>query len=500
MKRALTAFVLILAITLSGFGQALAFTTEDIFNGAPSGITPLEDGGYLFTDVFNKVIWKIEADGTAIHLAGQFSIPDISGEPIGLLTDGTILTAFFQNPWDITPFLDGYLVSEPDAHVIRYFNESSVQTATGNGEEGYLDDYGIDAQFSRPTGLATNDDGDVYIADTGNGAIRRLDTEGNVSTFYAGLSEPTGLFWFDGALYVAETGSHCISRIKNGVRTVLAGISGEEGYTDGLSQASRLRSPMGIAVGEDGTVYIADTGNGAVRQIRNGIVSTLTRSSEANAPVRPRSILVAGDALLVTDPFAKNIFTISLAQETFTDVAPGSWYEEAIYASVERGLFNGMGDHTFAPDATTNRAMLAQMMANLQQQLNGDIIITGNAALSDVSSTIWYGGPARWAVDLGIMDAADGVFEPSREITRQDMTVALWKLAGALGKNTSLASDLNRFKDADLVDDEAKDAMSWALATGLIRGIAEDELSPHTPTTRAQMVQVMIRFMDLMQK
>lgn len=500
LKRALTALVLIVTIALSGLTPAAAFTSEEIAHGSPSGITPTEDGGYLMTDVFNKVIWKISPDGTTKRAAGQISVPDTTGEPVGLLADGTVMTAFFQNPWGIAPFLDGYLVSEPDAHVIRFVNKTSVQTAVGNGEEGYHDAYGDDAQFARPTGLAAGDRGEVYIADTDNGMIRRLDTEGNVTTYCSGLAEPTGLFWYDGALYVAETGSHCISRIKDGVRTILAGMSGEEGYTDGRASAARFRSPLGVAVGEDGTLYIADTGNGAVRRLRDGVVSTLTRSSVAGTAVRPRGLLAAGDTLLVTDPFAKNMFTISLSQETFTDVKPGSWYENAIYQSVERGLFNGMGDGLFAPGGTTNRAMLAQMIANLQQQLSGDIIITGTAALSDVSDGDWYSKVARWAVDLGVMEAKSGAFSPTEIITREEMVTALWKFAGELGTDTSASGDLHRYKDADSISSDARDAMSWALATGLVNGVSADELAPQGTTTRAQMVQVMIRFMDLLQK
>lgn len=500
LKRALTALVLIFTIALSGLTPAAAFTMDDISHGAPSGITPTEDGGYLMTDVFNKIIWRVDSDGTVIRAAGRIGVADLTGEPIGMIAGGAPLSAYFQNPWDITAFLDGYLVSEPDSHILRYIDDSAVRSAAGSGKEGYLDAVGTKAQFSRPTGLATGENGEVYIADTDNGMIRLLDTEGKVTTYCTGLSEPTGLCWFNGALYVAETGSHCISRIKNGVRTVLVGISEEEGYTDGLAAAARLRSPMGIAVGEDGTIYIADTGNGAVRQLRGGVVSTLTRSSESGAPVRPRSLLVTGNTLLVTDPFAKNVFSISLERETFTDVKSGSWYEEAIYQSVERGLFSGMGNHLFAPVGTTNRAMLAQMIANLQQQLDGDVIITGRAALSDVSDEDWYSRVARWTVDLGVMEAESGVFSPNKTITREEMVTALWKFAGVLGTDTSVSGDLSRYKDAGSISASARDAMSWALASGLVNGVSADELAPQGATTRAQMVQVMIRFMDLLQK
>lgn len=500
MKRALTSLVLVFALTLTLFAQAWAIQTEDFSYGAPSGITPTEDGGYLMTDIFNKVIWKVAPDGTVTRAAGQINVPDVSGEPAGRLTDGTVLTAFFQNPWDITPFLDGYLVSEPDSHVIRYLDGTAVRTAAGNSKEGFLDAVGTKAQFSRPTGLATGDNGEVYIADTDNGAIRCLSTDGKVTTVCTGLSEPTGLFWHNGTLYVAETGRHCISMIRSGIRTVLTGIGGEEGYIDGHAAAARFRSPMGIAVDADGTIYIADTGNGAVRRLRDGVVSTLTRSSDPSAPVRPRSILISGTTLLVTDPFAKNVFTIYTERETFTDVAPGSWYEEPIYAAVERGLFSGMGNRQFAPDAATNRAMLAQMLANLQQQLDGDVIVTGDAALSDVAENVWYSDVSRWVVDLGVMDAKNGLFVPDKVITREEMVTALWKFANTLGKDTSARGNLALYKDASLISGTAQDAMSWAIAAGIINGVSGDELSPQGATTRAQMVQVMIRFMDLMQK
>lgn len=501
MKRTATSLVLTFILMLTMSAQVWAIQENDSSDCAPSGIVLAKDGGYLVTDIFNKVIWKVAADGTAIRAAGQISISDVNGEPIGILADGTILTAFFQNPWDIAPFLNGYLVSEPDAHVIRYVSDTSVQTAAGSGKAGFLNHFGVKAEFSRPTGLAAGGSGEVYIADTDNGAIRCLAVDGHVSTVCTGLSEPTGLFWHDGALYVAETGGHCISVIRQGVRTVLTGFNGAEGYTNGLASAARFRSPMGVAVGGDGTVYIADTGNGAVRQLRDGVVSTLKRSSDTSAPVRPRSVLPSGSTLLITDPFVKNVFTISLEREKFTDVESDSWYENAVYAAVERGLFVGIGNRQFAPNATTDRAMLAAMISGLQRQLDGDVIITGNAALTDVEEDAWYSDVSRWTVELGIIDAENGVFDPDAPITREEMVTALWKFAKVQGTDTSsVGNELARYQDADSISAGARDAMSWAIAKGIIAGVSENELSPQGTTTRAQMAQVMIRFMDLQQK
>lgn len=496
MKRILTAFALILTFALTWISPAAALAAGEFFSGAPSGLALTEDGGYLVTDVFNKVIWKVAADGTTTRLAGQISVSDVNGEPIGSVADGTLSTAYFQNPWDIAPFLDGYLVSEPDANVIRYFDTVSVQTAAGSGKEGHRDGTGINAEFSFPTGLAAGGNGEVYIADTGNGAIRCLSPDGEVTTVFTGLAEPTGLCWWNGALYVAETGAHCVSKIENGVRTVVVGAEAQDGYVDGYVHAARLRDPQGITVGEDGTLYISDTGNHAVRCLRGDQIFTLTRGQNV---IMPRGLLVRNETLLAADPFARTVLTISLTQEKFEDVVSGEWYEAAVYDAVQRGLFNGVGNHRFDPQGTTNRAMLSKMLANLQQQLDGDLVIAGEAELTDAAADSWYGDTARWAVEQGYMTANGTEFAPLREITRQEMTLALFRFAAALGADTSARGDLSAFRDADRVADDARDAMSWALACGLIRGISADELSPDTTTTRAQMVQVMIRFMDLLQ-
>lgn len=493
MKRTLTSISLILALFLSLLPSA--FAAEDSFAAAaPSGLVATEDG-YLITDVYNKVVWKVTADGTAVLLAGQICVSDVSGEPIGSTADGTLATALFENPWGIAPFLNGYLISEPDSNVIRYIDDKSVQTAVGNGAEGKWDGYGLSTAFSCPTGLAAGDQGEVYIADTGNGAIRRLDPDGRVTTVFTGLNEPTGIYWWNGALYVAETGSHCISKIENGKRTVLIGSEGDDGYTDGYVKAARMRDPQGVVVAEDGTIYFSDTGNHAVRCLRGEQVFTVSKDETV---MMPRSLMLIGDNLLVADPFSRTVWTIALTETRFTDVAEGSWYEEAISESVRRGLFNGVGDNRFDPEGTTNRAMLAKMLGNLQNQLDRDIVLNGDTSPSDVSRNDWYGDVACWAVSSGYMDAENGVFDPMHEITREEMTLALFRFAAALGADTSARADLSLFKDAGLVTEQ--DAMSWAVASGLIRGMGGNELSPHTTTTRAQMVQVMIRFMDLLQK
>lgn len=495
MKRILTACLLVFALTVCTLTPAAASNPYD--SAAPSGIVAAGDNAYLVTDTFNKVIWKLGADGTATLYAGRINISDVSGEPVGAVSDGALLSALFENPWGIAPFLDGYVISEPDSNVIRYIDETSVRTAAGSGKEGADDGTGTAASFSFPTGLAAGDNGEVYIADTGNGAIRRLDPDGTVTTVYTGLADPTGLCWHSGTLYVAETGAHCISTIKDGQRTVIAGVENEDGYVEGYVKAARLRDPQGVAVGNDGTIYIADTGNHAIRRLRGEQLSTLASGDHI---MMPRGLMVQGDTLLVTDPFSRSVLTLSTAQEKFKDVDDGAWYASAVQEAARRDLLKGVGDGLFAPTGATNRAMLAQMLANLQQQLDRDLILAGSAALDDVPAGKWYSEVACWAVEHGYIEAENAALEPLREITREEMIVALLRFADSLGVDTSQRADLGAFRDADSISESARDAVSWSIAVGLIRGVGDNELSPDTMTTRAQMAQVMIRFMDLLQK
>jgi len=103
--------------------------------------------------------------------------------------------------------------------------------------------------------------------------VYRVSEDGKAEVAAKGLSEPMGLCYADGVLYIAETGAHRVSMLKDGKVTVLAG-SGKEGLADGAGTAAAFSLPQGVAVDEDGAVYVADTGNSAIRRIRNGVVDT----------------------------------------------------------------------------------------------------------------------------------------------------------------------------------------------------------------------------------
>ena len=119
--------------------------------------------------------------------------------------------------------------------------------------------------------------------------------------------------WQDGTLYIAENGQNRI--IRTDKRTVIAG-SGEAGDVDGPADEATFSSPQGVAVGRDGTIYVADTDNSAVRAVKDDQVTTLyardVKDLEAFYPVSPMCMLIAENGLYVCDPFARTLLLLSL--------------------------------------------------------------------------------------------------------------------------------------------------------------------------------------------
>ena len=500
MKRKIAALVLAVALMLTVSAGAL--TPADFSGGALSGIAA--DGDTLLvTDAFNKVVWRVKGD-TVTRAAGSIGLLGLNGEPIGKYQDGALEDARFLEPWAIAPFLDGYAVSDASANVVRYIDANGVRTAAGSGKAGKADGVSNQVSFDRPTGLTVDANGTLYIADTGNGAIRKMDKQGRVTTLLSGLNDPIGLCWADGALYVAETGRSRILRVVNGQATVLAGnsvlLDGTEyegGYVDGPVEKARFDHPQGVAVGSDGTVYISDTGNGAVRRLANGRVTTMASSDQTpEAPVRPRGILLQNVTLVVTDLFAQNLLILDTAPVSYQDVPAGMWCADAVRSATERGLTGGTGGGYFSPNAPVTRAMFVVMLSRLHHSTDGSTVINGSATFSDVPADAWYTAAARWAADNGIVLGDNGLFRPSSGITREALAPLLYRYAAAQGFDTSARADLSRFPDKGRVSAYAADAISWAVAQGILSGKADGTLAPQGTATRAQTVKMLVSFMD----
>lgn len=293
-------------------GLAAACSAMDIMC-APAGATLMPDGSLLVTDTYNKVIWRV-ADGVSAVYAGSSTVEDHCGQPLGGYNDAVLEESYFKRPWAIVPFLDGWAVSDTGNGAIRLISGGITQTVNGQTEEKLtVSDLGV--TFDAPTGLACDGEGNLYVADTLQNAIRKITPTGEVTTFAKDLDGPMGLFWAEGSLYAAETEANRIVKITAGKVEVLAG-SGRSGFADGPAAQAAFSAPQALAVDEDGTVYVADTANGAVRRIRDGQVTTLLRRDvtdlDSFAPVSPTGLLIRENILYICDNFSRKLLVFPL--------------------------------------------------------------------------------------------------------------------------------------------------------------------------------------------
>lgn len=502
MKVKLTAFILVLTLLFSVSASASVLSPADFENGMLSGVTE-HDNGLLVTDTFNKVIWSV-SNGEVTRYAGVINVADLSGEPVGRCFDGALDKAYFMEPWDIVPFLDGYAVSDTAAHVIRFIGKDAVMTAAGQKERsGKQDGNGTGASFNRPTGLAVDDAGNLYIADTGNGCIRKLDPNGKVTTVLSHLVEPTGLCWANNTLYIAETGRSRICRMNGKQLEVIAGntavLEGGEyigGFANGPVAKAKFDHPQDLVVNKDGSIFVSDTGNGCIRKIADGRVTTFVATSDTpEPPVQPRGLLRINDTLIAADQYARDLLYADATRLSFSDAPADAALATKMIAGTERGIIFGYQDGTFRPGNPITRATFSVMLSRLHAGTDGEAIIDGSSTFSDVAADAWYGGAARWACENQIVLGNDGKFLPQQGISHQQLIAMLYRYADSQGLDVSKRTDISSYTDAVKLSSYAVEPMQWAVAMGII-GQSSSSLEIWKTTTRLESVSYLVSFMD----
>lgn len=329
----------------------------------PVGMAAAPDGSVYVADSGNHRVRRLT-------VAGQ--VETVAGSGAAGATDGPALTATFRTPVGVSIGPDGTIyVVDAEAGQVRSIRNGEVRTVAGIDvvacriavEQGkaspgaplptgcpdtimrqapFRDGPGATALFNQPSSVAVGPKGDLYVADSSNQVIRRIDTAGNVST-YAGsvvgqpgnadgpLQEARFFFPVDlvpdasGALYLTE-GSR-VRRIdpSAGVSTLVGSrAQGMDagGYVDGQGTAARLNAVSGLAVLPDGSLVLADTGNQRIRLVAaDGVVSTVAGKGGQGMEVGPGStaqfsqpvgvVTLQDGTILVSDYNLNRIFRIT---------------------------------------------------------------------------------------------------------------------------------------------------------------------------------------------
>lgn len=172
-----------------------------------------------------------------------------------------------------------YICDQAQHTVYQVTEGGRIRILAGSpGVAGYVNGKGTDARFDTPHGIACDKSGNVYVADTNNNRLRKIDKDANVTTINGGFNAPEAVACGpNGEIYVADTGNHKIYRIEsNGRKLRLAGtgvagnVSGSTGpypYNKVMGDTAQFNAPAGIACDRTGNVYVSDTLNFQVKKI-----------------------------------------------------------------------------------------------------------------------------------------------------------------------------------------------------------------------------------------
>ena len=248
--------------------------------GRPIGVSVNSAQDVFVTDHVNQTICKITPNGNVTIFAG---VADSPGD-----VDGSGAAVRFNRPTAVVKDHAGnsYVADSGNSKIRKIAPDGTVSTFAGSGFVGSEDGAGSAARFTRPAGIVIDSHGNLFVSDSGRypfssgNTLRKITPAGVVTTVAAGFNWPGGIA-IDGAdnIYMAEAGANRISKITpGGVVTTVAG-SGNRGFTDGTGTAATFFGPGAVAATPDGTLYVADTGNEAIRKITPaGEVTTLAGS------------------------------------------------------------------------------------------------------------------------------------------------------------------------------------------------------------------------------
>jgi streptogramin lyase len=269
----------------------------------------------------------------ALYFAHQIKMVDSNGNVSGIATSASL-----GSPQDIVKAADGNIYyTDRQNNTIKKITTGNAVSVIAGKNRGFANGNGTNASFSEPMGIITDNQGNLLVADGENNGIRKIDPSGNVTTFAGCQSYNDGIgtnarFYYpqslthddEGNMYIADTGNRRIRKMdSSGNVTTFAG-NGKNSYTDATGTDAAFGSPYGIVIDSSGNLFVTDSENNVIRKIdQNGEVTTFAGNGDAGSDDDP-----AGDATfdspraITIDP-DDNLYIVDFGSYKVRMVTPG---------------------------------------------------------------------------------------------------------------------------------------------------------------------------------
>ncbi len=383
---------------------------------APSGVAANSAGTVYVADSANDTIRQITPNGTVSTIAGA---PGMSGS-----ADGVGSAARFSLPGRLAVDNSGnVLVADTYNQTIRKVTPAGVVTTVAGlaNNRGSADGQADAARFFQPDAVASDNAGNIYVADTSNSTIRKITPGGSVSTFAGKASpggtdgagsvarfyEPTGAtFDAGGNMYIADRSNHTIRKLTAaGDLSTFAGLAGTLGPADGTGGAARFSYPTGVAADSGGNVYVADYSAPTIRKITPAAeVATLagvwgsTGSADGTGSAarfnQPAGVAVDG---------AGNVYVADTFNHTIRKITPTAVVSTLAGLAGSSGNADGQGGaarfylpHGIAADAAGNVYVADTFNYTIRKITPGGMVSTLAGLAGSYGSADGSGSAARF--------------------------------------------------------------------------------------------------------
>jgi GH25 family lysozyme M1 (1,4-beta-N-acetylmuramidase) len=176
-------------------------------------------------------------------------------------------------------------------------------------------------------------------------------------------------------------------------------------------------------------------------------------------------------------------------ENPFTDVSSGDWYYNVVLNAYGQSVVKGMTATAFSPNTTASRGQVITML----HRMLGEPAYTTTASFTDLKQD-YYKAAVYWATENGVVQGQSSTsFAPDKPITRQDLATILYRLAGS----PTVTQSLSGYSDAGAISSYAKNAMAWAVKTGILTGYEDNTLKPLGQATRAEVCAMLMRYQAL---